>query len=248
MNELKIFESMEFGAVRIIEENGVYLFCGSDAAKALGYARPYDAITAHCRYTVKRSIPHPQNPQKQIDAKFISEGDLYRLITHSKLPSAERFEAWVFNTVLPSIRRHGAYVTDEKLWELATSPEALHKLTGDLIAERRRCKQLSEENTRLHDKARYYDFFVEADACTNLRETAKELAVPERKLARFLIDAGYAYRAPAGHLLPYAKSANEGLFTVRDYCRNGRCGAYMLITPQGKLLLHSLRSIILNNT
>ena len=179
---------------------------------------------------------------------FIPEGDVYRLITHSKLPAAERFEKWVFDEVLPTIRKHGAYITDEKLWEIATSPEALHKLTGDLIAERKRNIRLTEENRQLDRKARYFDYFIEVNACTNLRETAKELGVSERKLARFLIDAGFAYRAPAGHLLPYAKPANEGLFTVRDYCRNGHCGSYMLITPQGKMVLHSLRHLIADNT
>lgn len=142
--------------------------------------------------------------------------------------------------MLPTIRKHGAYITDEKLWEIATSPEALHKLTGDLVAERKLNMRLTEGNRQLSGKARYFDYFIEVNACTNLRETAKELA-------RFLIDAGFAYRAPAGHLLPYAKPANEGLFIVQDYCRNGHCGSYMLITPQGKLALHSMRHLIHNS-
>lgn len=248
MNNMEIFTNKEFGSIRIIEEDGKYLFCGFDVAGALGYSNPRDALARHCRYVVKRDAPHPQNPYKQIEMSFIPEGDVYRLITHSKLPGAERFEKWVFDEVLPSIRKHGAYITNEKLWEIATSPEALHKLTGDLLAERKLNTQLIEENRQLHGKARYFDYFIEVNACTNLRETAKELAVSERKLARFLIDAEFAYRAPAGHLLPYAKPANEGLFTVRDYCRNGHCGSYMLITPQGKMVLHSLRHLIIENT
>lgn len=245
MNNMEIFTNKEFGSVRIIEEKDKYLFCGSDVAKALGYTNAPDALNRHCRAIVKRDTPISGKIQ---EINFIPEGDVYRLITHSKLPGAERFEKWVFDEVLPTIRKHGAYITDEKLWEIATSPEALHKLTGDLIAERKRNIRLTEENLQLHGKARYFDYFIEVNACTNLRETAKELAVSERKLARFLIDAGFAYRAPAGHLLPYAKPANEGLFIVRDYCRNGHCGAYMLITPQGKMALHSLRHLIADNT
>lgn len=78
---------------------------------ALGYVDTVNAIKAHCRWVVKRHLPHPQSPGKTIEASFISEGDLYRLITHSKLESAQEFEAWVFDEVLPSIRRTGRYKT-----------------------------------------------------------------------------------------------------------------------------------------
>lgn len=108
---LQIFTSEQYGEIRTLEENGNILFCGSDVAKALGYARPNDAISAHCRCAVKRSIPHPQSTNKQIEVVFITEGDVYRLITHSKLPKAEKFECWVFDEVLPSIRKTGSYST-----------------------------------------------------------------------------------------------------------------------------------------
>lgn len=113
MNDLQIFKNAEFGNIRIIEKDGQPLFCGSDVAKSLGYARPNDALTAHCRYTVKRSIPHPQSPDKTIEMLFIPEGDLYRLITNSKLPSAEKFESWVFDEVLPAIRKTGSYTKNQ---------------------------------------------------------------------------------------------------------------------------------------
>lgn len=113
MNDLQIFKNAEFGNVRIIEKDGQPLFCGSDVAKSLGYAKPNDAISAHCRYTAKHSIPHPQSPDKTIDMLFIPEGDLYRLITNSKLPSAEKFESWVFDEVLPAIRKTGSYAKNQ---------------------------------------------------------------------------------------------------------------------------------------
>lgn len=106
MNELAIFNNPEFGEIRTIEEDGKVLFCGTDVAKALGYIRTNDAISRHCRATVKRSSPISGKMQ---EINFISEGDVYRLIVHSKLPSAERFERWVFDEVLPSIRQNGAY-------------------------------------------------------------------------------------------------------------------------------------------
>lgn len=84
-------------------------------------------------------LHHPEGVDlmpADIQLSGIPEGDLYRLIAHSKLPSAERFEQWVFDEVLPAIRKHGAYLTKEKLWEIATSPEALIKLCSELLAER----------------------------------------------------------------------------------------------------------------
>ncbi len=246
MNQMEIFNNQEFGSIRVIEENGKYLFSGTDVAAALGYSNPRDAIIRHCRYVVKRDAPHPQSPDRKISMTFIPEGDVYRLITHSKLPSAERFERWVFDEVLPAIRKHGAYITKEKLWEVATSPEAMMKLCSDLLAEREKNAVLREENAVLEGKAAFYDLFIDLKHSTNLRTTAKELAVPERRFIRFLLEQRFVYRAPSGNVLPYAKPANDGLFTVKDYCsKYGHPGSYTLVTPKGKLYFAELRDNIL---
>lgn len=118
MEKLQIFNNEEFGQIRTIEEKGNILFCGSDVAKALGYDQPQKAINRHCRYGTKHTVPHPQSVNKTIDMLFIPEGDLYRLIVSSKLPSAEKFEHWVFDEVLPAIRKTGTYSvqsTDKRL-------------------------------------------------------------------------------------------------------------------------------------
>ena len=242
MNQMEIFKNPEFGSIRTFEQNGEVLFCGKDIAQALGYRRPADAIAAHCKGVCV--LPTPSNGGIQ-QMKFIPEGDVYRLIVHSKLPSAERFERWVFDEVLPSIRQHGAYITRDKLWEVATSPEALLKLCTDLLAEREKNAALREDNARLQSKAVYYDLFIDLHHSTNLRTTAKELEVPERRFVRFLLERRYVYRAPSGCVLPYAKSANDGLFCVRDYYRNGHTGSYTLVTPKGKLHFAGLRDLIL---
>ena len=182
---------------------------------------------------------------QMVEMLFIPEGDLYRLIAHSKLPSAERFEQWVFDEVLPAIRKHGAYLTKEKLWEIATSPEALIKLCSELLAEREENASLREENALLESKAAFYDLFIDLNHSTNLRTTAKELLVPERRFVRFLLEKRFVYRTASGNVLPYAKPANEGLFCVKDYCNHGHIGSYTLITPQGKLYFAQLRDMIL---
>ena len=252
MNQMEIFKNPEFGSVRVIEENGKYLFCGVDVAKALGYTKPQNAIDRHCPHALKRGIGVQTGKKadgtpavQMVEMLFIPEGDVYRLIVHSKLPSAERFERWVFDEVLPSIRKHGAYMTKEKLWEVATSPEALMKLCSDLLAEREKNAALRADNARLKGKAAYYDLFIDLHHSTNLRTTAKELVVPERQFVRLLLEQRFVYRTPSGCVLPYAKSSNEGLFCVKDYYRNGHSGSYTLVTPKGKLYFADLRDLIL---
>ena len=108
-NGIKVFQNEQFGKVRTLDEDGKVLFSASDVAKALGYSNTRDAITRHCKGVVKRDTL--TNGGNQTLA-FIPEGDVYRLITHSRLPAAEKFERWVFDEVLPTIRQYGAYVPD----------------------------------------------------------------------------------------------------------------------------------------
>lgn len=105
-NEIKIFNSEEFGNIRTTDINGKPYFCASDVAKALGYSNPNKAIKDHCRAIAKRSTPISGKMQ---EINFIPEGDIYRLIIKSKLPSSVRFESWVFDEVLPQIRKTGTY-------------------------------------------------------------------------------------------------------------------------------------------
>ncbi len=105
----KIFNNPKFGKVRIITDDGKTLFCGSDVAKALGYSNPRDTINRHCRCVVKRDTPHPQSPEKQIEMTFIPEGDVYRLAAKSELPGADEFERWIFDEILPTLRKTGTY-------------------------------------------------------------------------------------------------------------------------------------------
>lgn len=106
MNELKIFEHPKFGKIRTIVEDGKTLFCGKDAATALGYAKPQNAIATHCKGALKRSVPTNGGIQEML---FITEGDLCRLAAKSELPGANEFESWIFDEVIPAILRTGTY-------------------------------------------------------------------------------------------------------------------------------------------
>ena len=244
MNQMEIFKNPEFGAIRAVEIDGEPWLVGKDVALALGYKNPQEAIRNHVDAEDKgvSEILTPGGMQK---LPIINESGLYSLVLSSKLPKAKQFRRWVTSEVLPTIRKHGAYITREKLWEVATSPEVMMKLCSDLLAEREENAALREENAMLEGKAAFYDLFIDLKHSTNLRTTAKELVVPERRFVRFLLEQRFVYRAPSGNVLPYAKPANDGLFCVKDYCNHGHTGSYTLVTPQGKLHFAQLRDSIL---
>lgn len=140
MNELQIFNSEEFGDIRTAEIDGKPYFVGTDVAKALGYNNPRDAVSRHCKGVVKRDTPTSSGIQSM---SYINEGDLYRLIMKSKLPSAEKFESWVMDEVLPIIRKTGSYqkplTTVERIQVIATGfldhEERLNRLENTMTID-----------------------------------------------------------------------------------------------------------------
>lgn len=109
VSEVQVYKHPAFGQVRMLVENGKRLTCALDAAKALQYANPYDALDLHCRSLAKREVPHPQSKTKTIEMNFIPDGDLYRLIAHSHMPGAEQFESWIFDDIVPTVVETGTY-------------------------------------------------------------------------------------------------------------------------------------------
>ena len=236
MNELKTFNNHDFGEVRTLEENGTVLFSGTDVAKALGYSNPRDALARHCRCVVKRDVPHPQTENKEIEMTFIPEGDVYRLIARSKLPGAERFESWIFDEVLPSIRKNGGYIAGQ---ENMTAEELMAKAL--LVAKKTIEEKEAElsrkqvENAIMAPKADYFDELVERNTLTNFRETAKQLGVKQKAFISFLMERKFIYRDKRGKLLPYADK-NDGLFEVKECFNNATqwAGTQTLVTPKGR--------------
>lgn len=135
MTDLQTYTNAAFGSVRILYEDGKPLFCGADACKALGYKNQSKALNDHCKGVTKRYIPTSGGKQQ---ANFLPEGDLYRLITHSKLPSAEKFERWVFDEVLPAIRKSGMYGADPAELEQLRQNNQLLREWFSLLADRKR--------------------------------------------------------------------------------------------------------------
>lgn len=173
---------------------------------------------------------------------IINESGLYSLVLSSKLPNAKKFRRWVTSEVIPSIKRHGAYMTPETLQAAILNPDTMIQLCQQLKAEQDRNAQLKAENSELvvqnqiaAPKAEYFDALVDRNLLTNFRQTAKELGVKERDFVAFLLEHKYIYRDKAGHLLPYA-SRNDGLFEIKE-CFNDKTswkGTQTLITPKGR--------------
>lgn len=135
MNELTIFKSERFGEVRTIDEQGKIYFCGKDVATALGYANTKDALARHCRKDGVTKRDAIDKIGRKQETSFIDEGNLYRLITHSKLAEAEKFETWVFDEVLPQIRKTGKYEATDRLREQRVE-------TAKINADTRRAREL----------------------------------------------------------------------------------------------------------
>ena len=217
---MEIFKNEEFGSVRIIEEDGKYLFCASDVAKALGYSNVHSALQRHCNGVVKRDTVTSTRGVQTLT--YIPEGDVYRLIVHSKLPSAERFERWVFDEVLPSLRANGIYITDPLVKQFARDPDFAHAVVDALYEQ-------SERVNELAPKAYYFDAFVDPGDAVPIRIAAKQLGVSEHWLVRLLVGCRILYRCD-GRLVPYADKRFRGMFTVKE--------RRTLVTPKGKQALH----------
>lgn len=241
MNELQIFNHPDFGEVRTVTINDEPWFVGKDVAQVLGYKNPQEAIRTHVDPDDK-GVSEILTPGGKQPLPIINESGLYSLILSSKLPGAKEFKRWVTSEVLPSIRKHGAYMTPETLQAAILNPDTMIQLCQQLKSEQDRNRELTVVNSRLtvenqimQPKAEYFDDLVDRNLLTNFRETAKEMNYPPKKFVEFLISHKYIYRDKRGKLLPY-ENKNDGLFEVRE-CFNEKTqwsGTQTLVTPKGR--------------
>ena len=163
--------------IRLVNEGDEVLFCGRDVAVALGYANPAKAVLDHCRSAKGFPKRYPlQTAGGMQQFTFITEGDLYRLIANSKLSDAEKFEHWVFDDVLPSIRKHGGYLTPAKLEDALLNPDTLIQLATQLKEERARRAELEVHNKVLTPKATAWETLCGAHGDMSVADAAKALA------------------------------------------------------------------------
>ena len=246
MEGLKIFENTEFGQVRMMEVEGKPYAVGNDIAKALEYARPYEAVAAHCKGAVSYRVLTAGGEQ---DTKIIPEGDIYRLISkaadQSKNPvikeKAERFESWLFDEVLPSIRANGSYSLTKQIPQ--TLPEALRAYADEVEKNEVLKLQTAQQHqiiNELQPKATYYDLCLQNKTLLSVTKIAKDYGMSGNALNNMLHELGVQYKQGDVWLL-YQKHADKGYTQSKTHVIDSERSAFHTYwTQSGRLFIYSL--------
>lgn len=224
----QVFTSDEFGEVRTVTKDGEVWFCGKDVCTALGYGNTAAAIDKHCGLkgiTFRDTLTKGGN-QKLL---YITEGNLYRLVAKSKMPSAQKFESWVFDEVLPTIRKHGAYMTGDTIQKALESPDFLIQLATKLKEEKEKRVVLEAENKALEQKIeadRPKTVFADAVSVSKTSILVSDLAkilkqngvdIGQNRLFSWLRDKGWLCKQKgAMYNTPTQKAMDKGLFEVKE--------------------------------
>lgn len=239
MNDMQIF-TYNSNEVRTVEMNGEPWFVLKDVCEVLGLTdtgRTAERLDPD-ELTRTTLVSGGQNREMFV----INESGLYSVILRSDKPKAKAFRKWVTSEVLPSIRKHGAYMTPETLQAAILNPDTLIQLCQQIKAEQDKNAALTAANSQLtvdkqimQPKADYFDELVDRNLLTSFRETAKQLEIKEKVLIQFLLEKKYIYRDKKGKLMPYAEK-NNGLFELKE-CFNEKTqwsGTQTLVTPKGR--------------
>lgn len=239
MNELQVF-NYNGNEVRTIQKDGEPWWVLKDVCGILGISKYRD--TASRLDEDERGSVRVDTPGGEQEMTVVNESGLYNAILRSDKPEAKPFRKWVTSEVLPSIRKHGAYMTPETLEQAILNPDMMIKLCTALKDEQDKNKALQAVNSSLtvdnqimKPKADYFDELVDRNLLTNFRETAKQLQVKEKEFIRFLLEKKFIYRDKRGKIQPYADK-NNGLFEVKEFSneKTGFASTQTLITPKGR--------------
>ncbi|HDR7669608.1 TPA: phage antirepressor [Bacillus wiedmannii] len=183
MNKLENFSHNMFGNLEILIKEGKEYFPAVDVARALGYTNPHKAVKDHCKTEGVNETLVPTNGGTQTK-KFINEPNLYRLIVKSKLPQAEQFEKWVFEEVLPSIRKHGAYMTDQVLEQAVTNPDFAIGLLTKLKEEKEKLAAAQQQIVQQQPLVVFAEACMQSDKSLKVSEVAKLAAKHNVKIGQ----------------------------------------------------------------
>lgn len=224
MNELKVFENTEFGKFGIMLIDGKEYFPATKCAEILGYKNPQDAVRAKCKGVRKMLTPSAGGMQ---EANYISEGDLYRLIASSKLPAAQKFEQWIFDEIVPSIRKHGAYMTPEVIEQTLMNPDYIIRLATAIKEERAKNEQLEKINAEQQkhlQENRPKIVFAESVETSKTSILIGELAklirqngypIGQNRLFEWLRENGYLIKGGSSRNSPTQKSMEMRLMETK---------------------------------
>lgn len=220
MNAVKIFKNSEFGEIRIVPINNEPWFIGSEIAKILSYTNPSKAIRDHVDPEEKLTERIVLAGQGR-DVTLINESGLYSLILSSKLPTAKKFKRWVTSEVLPAIRKHGAYLTEQKVEEILTNPDTIIKLATQLKEEREARKQAEALNEANRPKVIFAEAVSTSKDGILVGMLAKLLhqngvKIGQNRLFQWLRDKGYLMKRGVDKNMPTQRSKELGLFDVKE--------------------------------
>ena len=234
-NKIEVFKNEQFGEIRTSLIENEPWFVAVDVCRALEIGNSSQAISRlDADEKMITLISNEGNKRGNPNMTVVNEPGLYTLILSSRKSEAKAFKRWITHDVIPMIRKTGCYMTDSVLERIRKDPTFTYTLAKAMLREKDRADALEAELNAAKPKADYYDAFINPDDCTNIRTTAKELKIPERKFVKFLLNEGYLFRSPSGQLLPYNKKSNEGLFIVRDFVTFRYTGSQTYFTPKGK--------------
>lgn len=250
MNDLQIFNNEEFGTVRTLTIDDEPWFVGRDVAKILGYNNPNDAISKHVDDEDK-GVAKCDTLGGTQDLRIINESGLYSLILSSKMPNAKKFKRWVTSEVLPAIRKHGVYATDNMIDRMLADPDAMIAALTELKAERERSRALQEtvavqkqQISEMKPKASYYDMVLNCKDLVSTSVIAKDYGWSARRMNDYLHDKGVQYKQGKTWLL-YQKYAEMGYTNTKTHTYPSNDGAihtsvHMYWTQAGRLFIYDL--------
>lgn len=221
MNSLKVFENPEFGNIRVLTIKNEPYFVGKDVASVLGYKDTSDALKKHVDSDDKLTRRFADSGQNR-EMYIINESGLYSLILSSKLPTAKKFKRWVTSEVLPAIRKHGAYLTEQKVEEILTNPDTIIKLATRLKEEREARKQAEALNEANRPKVIFAEAVSASHSSILIGDLAKILRgngvnIGQRRLFQWMRDHGYLIKQKgASYNMPTQRAMDMGLFRVKE--------------------------------
>lgn len=235
----EIFENEQFGQIRVVIREGEPWFVAADVCKALEIANNRDALSR--LDPDEKDVALTDTLGGSQSMSIVNEPGLYSLVLGSRKPETKVFKRWITHEVIPSIRKHGAYLTDAAKEALFSDPDTFARVVASwnderharLAAEQAQA-EAEAKNRLMQPKADYYDKIVDHDVNLSLSQFVKECGIGRKKFIDYLLDNKYLFRNKRGTLMPYAEYTNK-LFAVKEYVAdNGYGGIQTLITPEGR--------------
>lgn len=225
MNNLQIFNSPEFGQVRIVQQNGEPWFVGKDIADILGYSNSSKAIPQHVdeEDRQKQNLPTAQNGKLVAASWLINESGLYSLILSSKMPKAKEFKRWVTSEVIPAIRKTGGYIAgSENMTDAEIMAKAVLVAQSTIRQRDQRIKELESDVAAAKPKVLFADAVSASDSTILIGDLAKLIKqnghpIGQKRLFNWMREQGYLIkRAGADYNSPTQRAMEMGLFKIKE--------------------------------